>query len=184
VNTIPFSDEEIFIREQLAKKRQVVGDQIVYGPDHKRGTTLSFSLDGSYRGLAWRSVDQRASRKSLAKGYYFGLDERGDRDERMEKLSKLRVSCLKKKLYRTKDSNIRSQLTLALKLALKIDERSEKLLAGINHLCGVLHRPPAKFELQAYLKMSWSTLSEGLCDTGFDWLPVRKSGKKRASKSV
>jgi hypothetical protein len=184
VNAIPFPDEENYIRGKLESLKHVVGDQIVYGPDHERGTTLSFGLDGSYRGMAWRSVDQRQSRKSLAKGYYTGLNERGDLDEHMEELLKLRASTLKKKMYRAKKSNTKSQLTLARKLALKIDKRSEKLLAGIDHLCGILHRPPAKFEIEAYLKMSWSTLSEGLCDIGFDWLPVRKSGPKKVSKSV
>jgi hypothetical protein len=96
----------------------------------------------------------------------------------MKELLKLRASCLKQKAYCAKDPYVKSQLVLARKLQLRIDKRSEKLLAGIDHLCGVLHRPPVKFELQAYLKMSWSTLSEGLCDTGFDWLPVRKSGPK------
>jgi hypothetical protein len=186
VNTVPFSDEEIFIRQQFDRRKlkHVVGDQIVYGPDPERGTVLVFGLDGQYRGMVWRSADQRASRKSLAKGYYSGLDEHGDPDKRMEELLKVRVSTTKKRLYRAKHSDVKSPLTLALKLQLGIDKRSEKLLAGIDHLCIVLHRPPAQFELQAHLKMRLSTLSEGQCDIGLDWLPVRKSGKKRASKSV
>jgi hypothetical protein len=184
VNTVPFSEQESFIRGQLDRIRRVDGDQIIYGPDHKRGTVLVFGLDGQYRGMAWRARDQRASRKSLAKGYYSGLDEHGDPDKRMEKLLKLRVSTIKKRLYRTKDRQDKSHLTLARKLQLKIDKRSEKLLAAIDHLCGVLHRPPAQFELKTYLKMKDSTLSEGQCDTGFDWLPVRKPGPKLSSKPV
>jgi hypothetical protein len=83
VNPAPFSAEEIFIRQQLDSRRQIVGDQVVYGRDRERetrekGTVLIFGLDGSYREMAWRSVDQRQSRKSLSKGYYSGLNECGD----------------------------------------------------------------------------------------------------------
>lgn len=179
----PFPEEEDYIRQQLDSLKQVVGDQIVYGPS-EGGNTLIFGLDGSYRGMAWRSQHQRASRKSLAHGHCSGLDEHGDPDRRMKELLKLRVSTIKKRLYRAKNSDVKSPLTLALKLQLAIDQRSEKLLAGIDHLCIVLHRPPAQFELKAHLKMKLSSLSEGQCDTGFDWLPVRKRGPKRASKSV
>jgi hypothetical protein len=180
VNAVPFSDEEIFIREQFDRLRlkHVVGNQIVYGPDPERGTTLSFGLDGSYRGMAWRSINQRQSRKSLAHGHSSGLDERGDPDERMEELDKLPTNCLQEKESEEKDFAAKLRLALARKLRLKIDKRSEKLLAGIDHLCGILHRPPAKLELQAHLKMGNSTFSEALCDTGFNWLPKGKPGRK------
>jgi hypothetical protein len=187
MNATPFSDEEIFIRQQLESLKQIVDDQIVYtGPPdaEERGNVLCFDLNNRYCGMGWRSEHQRQSRISLAKGHYAGLDERGDPDQRMEELLKVRTSTIKKRLYRAKDSDLKSPLTLALKLQLGIDKRSEKLLAGIDHLCIVLHRPPAQFELQAHLKISWSTLSEGLFDIGFEWLPKRKSGPKKASISV
>jgi hypothetical protein len=177
VNTFPFSEEEIFIRGQLESRKQV-GDQIIYGPDHKRGTLLVFGLEGQYRGMVWRARDQRASRKSLAHGHPSGLDERGDPDGRMEELLKLSASELEQRESTEKDFAAKLRISLARKLALKIDKRSGKLLAGIDHLCGVLHRPPAQSELRNYLKMSVSTFSEVLCDTGFSWLPKRKRGPK------
>lgn len=181
MNAAPFSDEEIYIREQFdrLKLKHVVGNQIVYGHDPKRGTALIFGLDGSHLSWGWRSVDQRARRKSLAKGHHSGgLDSRGDPDEHMEELLRLPVSCLREKESAEKDFALKLRLSLALKLALKIDKRSKKLLAGIDYLCFLLHRPPTKFELQAHLKMSSSTFSEALCDTGFSWLPKGKPGRK------
>jgi hypothetical protein len=53
----PFPEEEDYIRQQLDSLKQVVGDQIVYGPS-EGGNTLIFGLDGSYRGMAWRSQHQ------------------------------------------------------------------------------------------------------------------------------
>jgi hypothetical protein len=178
VNTFPFSEEEIFIRQQLESLRRVEGDQIIYGLDHKRGTVLIFGLDGSYRSWAWRARDQRQSRKSLAHGHRSGLDSRGDPDKHMEELLKLPANCLQEKESSEKDFAAKLRLSLAKKLQLKIDKRSEKLLAAIDHLCGVLDRPPAQSELRNYLKMSVSTFSEVLCDTGFSWLPKRKRGPK------
>jgi hypothetical protein len=72
----------------------------------------------------------------------------------------------------------RSEADVERKLQSKIDKRSERLLSAIDDLCAVLGRPPAHFELRAYLKKSGSTLSEVLCDTGFTWLPMRKRGRK------
>jgi hypothetical protein len=180
VNTVPFSDEKIFIREQFDWRRlkHFVGDEIVYGTDPRRGTTLSFGLDGSYRGMAWRSQHQRASRKSLAHGHRSGLDSRGDPDEHMEELLKLPASCLGQKESAEKDFASKLRLSLARKLQLKIDKRSEKLLAGIDHLCGILHRPPTKEELRQHLKMSSATFRDALLDTGFNWLLRGKPGRK------
>lgn len=180
MNTVPFSDEEIFIREQFDRLRlkHVVGDEIVYGPDPERGTVLIFSRDNCYLRWVWRSIDQRQSRKSLARGHRSGLDSRGDPDEHMEELRKVPTSCLEQKESAEKDFAAKLQLSLARKLRLRIDKRSEKLLVGIDDLCSALHRPPAKFELQAHLKMSNSTFSEALYDTGFSWLPTGKPGRK------
>jgi hypothetical protein len=175
MNAVPFSAEEIDIRSKLEPLRHVVGDQIIYGRDHERGTVLMFSLCNCYVGMFWRAIDQSQSRKSLAKGY-FGLDEHGDPNAKIQELLKVRVSTLRQKEYRSKDAKIKSELRLARKLAQRIDKRSEKLLAGIDHLCVVLHRPPTQFELRKHLKMSGSTFSEVTHDTGLDWLPERKSG--------
>jgi hypothetical protein len=157
-------------------KKQIVGGQIIYGP-YERGNALIFGLDNSYIGMVWRSEYQRQSRKSLAKGHYRSLDEHGNPDKRMQELLKLRASTLKRREYRAKDPSVKSHLRLARKLQLRIDKRSEKLLAGIDHLCGVLHQPPSRFELQEYLKMSSSTFSEVTKENGFDWLPKRKRGR-------
>jgi hypothetical protein len=85
---------------------------------------------------------------------------------------------LRERKSREKDAVTKSRLSLALKLQLQIDKRSERLLAGIEHLCRLLHRPPTQFELRDYLKMSGSTFSEVVSDTGFSWLPMRKRGRK------
>jgi hypothetical protein len=180
VNTVPFSDEEIYIREQFDRLRlkHVVGNEIIYGPDPKRGSVLIFSRDNCYLRWVWRSRDQRASRKSLARGHQSGLDSRGDPDEHMEELLKLPAKCLQEKESTEKDFATKLQLSLAQKLQLQIDKRSEKLLAGIDYLCGILHRPPTKLELRVHVKMEKSTSSEALCDTGFKWLPNPKPGRK------
>jgi len=173
----PFPEEEDYIRQQLESLKRVVGDQIIYGLQ-ERGNALNFGQDGSYRGMAWRSQHQRQSRKSLAHGYYCGLDERGDPDGRMEELLKLSASELEQRELTEKDAVAKSRLSLSKKLQLQIDKRSEKLLSGIDHLCALLGRPPAQLELRNYLKMSVSTFSEVLCDTGFSWLPMHKRGRK------
>jgi hypothetical protein len=184
VNTVPFSDEEIFIREQFDRLRlkHVVGNQIVYGPDPdpdpERGTVLIFSRDNCYLRWVWRARDQRASRKSLAHGHRSGLDPHGDPDEQMEELDKLPTNCLQEKESLEKDFALKLRLALAQKLRLKIDKRSAKLLSGIDDLCRTLHRPPTKFELQVHLKMDRSTVRDALCDTGFNWLLKGKPGRK------
>jgi hypothetical protein len=156
-------------------KKQIVSAQIIYGP-YKRGNALIFGLDNCYVGMVWRSEYQRQSRKSLAKGHYDALDQHGDPDKRMQELLKLRGGALKRREYRAKNACAKSHLRLARKLQLTIDKRSEKFLAGIDHLCGLLDRPPSKTELRAYLQMSGSTFSEVTKKTGFDWLPERKRG--------
>jgi hypothetical protein len=180
VNTVPFSDEEIYIRAEFDRLRlkHVVGDEIVYGPDPDHRTVLIFGLDGSYRRWVWRGRDQQASRKSLARGHRSGLDSHGDPDEQMKELDKLPTNCLQEKESAEKDFAAKLRLALARKLRLKIDKRSEKLLVGIDHLCRALHRPPTREVLRAYLKMNSSTFSEALCDTGFNWLPKGKPGRK------
>jgi hypothetical protein len=180
VNTVTFSDEEIYIRAEFDRLRlkHFVGDQIVYGPDPDHGAVLIFGLNSIYLGMLWRSVDQRASRKSLARGHSSGLDEHGDPDKHMEELLKLPSNCLEEKESTEKNFVSKLRLSLARKLQLKIDKRSEKLLSGIDYLCGILHRPPTKLELRLHVKMEKSTFSEALCDTGFNWLPMRKPGRK------
>lgn len=180
MTNVSLSDEEIYIREQFDRLRlkHVVGNEIIYGPDPKRGTVLIFSRDNCYLRWVWRARDQRASRKSLARGHQSGLDSRGDPDEHMEELLKLPAKCLQEKESAEKDFATKLQLSLAQKLQLQIDKRSEKLLAGIDRLCRMLHRPPAKEELRQHLKMSRSTFSVALCDTGFNWLPKSKPGRK------
>ena len=176
MEAVPLSDDEKCIRKQLDGVKHIVGDQIIYGPDRERGTALMFDLHNCYLAMLWREKDQRQRRISLAKGYYSGLDELGDPDPRMQEFLKLRVSTLRQRQHRAKDPKIKSQLRLALKLTLRIDRRSERLLAGVDHLCLVLHRPPAKFELRQYLKMINSTFSVVTYETGFEWLPGRKRG--------
>lgn len=173
MKVVPLSDEEKDIRQQLEKVKHVVGDQIVYGTDHERGTVLHFDLHGCYLGMPWREKDQRQNRLSLAKGHYKGVDKYGNIEAEMHDLLKLRVSTLKQRMHRAKDASAKSKYRLALKLALKTSERSEKFMAGIDHLCLLLHRPPTKFELRNHLKMSGSTFSEVTTETGFKWLPER-----------